>query len=155
MATSDWRFPALLITAMLLAMVFTLLQQRAYTRELNRTLGRASGDHLMLVSGRGRSFRGGAIVIMIVDLAQRQIVEASVMSGLTVFARFRPEPRLTGPLEGVVDRINGTQIKAAVQMATAQIRPQAEPTVVPACTTSAPHIMRRRLVPTLNIERKN
>ncbi len=155
MTTSDWRFPALLITAMLLAMVFTLLQQRAYTRELNRTLGRASGDHLMLVSGRGRSFRGGAIVIMIVDLAQRQIVEASVMSGLTVFARFRPEPRLTGPLEGVVDRINGTQIKAAVQMATAQIRPQAEPTVVPACTTSAPHIMRRRLVPSFNIERKN
>lgn len=153
MSTPDWRFPALLITAMLLAMLLTYFQQQAYSRELNRTLDRASGDHLMLVSGRGRSFRGGAIVIMVVDVVHRQIVAASAMSGLTVFARFRPSPRLLGPLDDAEQRVSGRQIRAAVQMAAAQVHQPTGPDSGSARTTSAPRTMRRRLVSSFNSER--
>lgn len=151
----DWKFPALLVAAMLLAMVFTYLQQRAYSRELNRTLSKASGNHLMLVSGRGRSFRGGAIVIMIVDLVHRQIVEASLMSGLTIFARFRPSPQLIGSVDGAQDRVKGSRVKAAVQMAIAQACTPVESEASHASTANASRSMRRRLLRSPNPERKN
>lgn len=124
----DWRFPALLIAAMMLGIGLTYLQHRAYTRELNRALSQASGETKMLVSGRGRSFRGGAIAILIVDVVSQQIVWASLMSGVSVFARFHEQPELIGPVSGAADRVRGKQVVAAVEMALAQAhRPTTEP----------------------------
>ena len=119
----DWRFPAYLVGAMALGLVLTYIQMRAYNAEVNRALRVARGDHLMLVSGRGRSFRGGAIVIAIVDILTREIIWARSMVGATVFARFRNAPELVGPMAGAVDRVQGKQYKAAVEMALAQVRP--------------------------------
>lgn len=122
----DWRFPAILIVAMLLGMGLTFLQQQSYSRQLNHALTRASGDHLMLVSGRGRSFMGGAIVILIVDQLTRQVVWASLMAGRTTFARFHDAPHLLGPVDGAVARASGKQVKAAVQMALSQLPSSAD-----------------------------
>ncbi|MFV0452579.1 MAG: transcriptional regulator GutM [Propioniciclava sp.] len=122
MADVDWRFPALLIGAMLLGIVLTYFQQQAYKKELNRALGQGKGDHLMLVSGRGRSWRGGAIAILIVDTLTQQITWASVMRGRTAFARFRERPELLGPVEGAPERAEKPIVAEALTMALAQVR---------------------------------
>ena len=142
----DWKFPAILISVMLVGIALTYLQQRAYARELNRLLSVHIGEHLMLVSGRGRTWRGGAIVILVVHRLTAHIVTASRLSGLTVFARFRPVPALLGPAEGAVDRIKGRPTKAAVAMALEQVKPGG-PAGLPSNTFRAPLTRRRAQSP--------
>ncbi|MDF1489317.1 transcriptional regulator GutM [Tessaracoccus caeni] len=138
----DWKFPAILIVAMLLGVLLTYFQQRAYVRELNRVLKDNSGEHLRLVSGRGRTWRGGAIVILVVDMMRREIVAASKLSGLSVFARFRLAPALLGPVEGAVERVKGKPSKAAVEMALAQTAP-----AKPLPKTKTSRVLRARRTP--------
>ncbi|GAA2179890.1 hypothetical protein GCM10009785_08450 [Brooklawnia cerclae] len=121
MSASDWVFPAILIAAMVLGVVLTFFQQRAYSTELNTVLRLSKGRDEMLVSGRGRSFRGGSIVIMLVDAEQRRVTWASAMNGISVFARFRPVPALLGAADTAVERAEGKQFKQAVEMAVAQL----------------------------------
>lgn len=122
MPSVDWRFPAYLFAALVIGAILTYVQMSAYNRELNRALHVARGEHLVLVSGKGRSFRGGAIVIAIVDTINREITWARAMTGATVFARFRDVPALIGPMASAVDRVEGKQFKAAVEMAMAQVK---------------------------------
>ena len=122
MAGIDWRFPALLIIAMLLNAVLTWLQMRRYNSELNAALSSVHDDSLMLCSGRGRSWRGGAIIIMIVKTCTNQIVSAKAMTGFTVFAWFRPMPELLGSVDDAADRVAKKSAKAAVTMALSQLR---------------------------------
>lgn len=103
----DWRFPALLMTAMLVAMVLSLFQARAYNRELNRASQDSRGAEDILISGRHRSFRGGAVVVLVIDRARNEIVRASSLRGFTVFARFRDRPQLLGPVENAEERAQG------------------------------------------------
>lgn len=141
----DWKFPAILIAAMLLGVAFTYFQQRAYVRELNRILRENSGKDLRLVSGRGRSWRGGAIVILVVNMMSREIVTASKLTGLTVFARFRPAPALIGSTDGAVDRVKGKPTRAAVDMALAQTAP-----VTPLPKTKTSRALRVRRTPAIS-----
>lgn len=129
----DWRFPVILIIAMVLSLTMTYLQMRAYNVQLNRALRMANGEHLMLVSGRGRSMRGGAIVIAIVDIFTREVVYARAMTGASIFARFRDVPALLGPMTEAANRVRGKQFKAAVEMAMQQVKPATQPD---ACTAS-------------------
>ncbi|EPH06752.1 hypothetical protein HMPREF1531_00354 [Propionibacterium sp. oral taxon 192 str. F0372] len=117
----DWRFPAILVAAMLIGVALTWLQMRSYNAELRKASTAMTGEHLMLVSGRGRSMAGGAILIAIVDTATRQVVWARAMSGATVFARFRDRPELLGSVDGAAERVHGRQLKAAVEMAMVQL----------------------------------
>lgn len=123
MAASDWRFPLILITAMVIAIFLTFAQQRAYNRKLNEALATSHSKTDMLVSGRGRSFWGGAIVIMLVDTATREITWAQAMTGRTVFARFKELPTLLGPLENVSSRLAkpSKPLIKAIEMATEQV----------------------------------
>lgn len=122
----DWRFPALLILAMMMNAAMMWLQMRRYNSELNATLAKVHDESLMLCSGRGRSWRGGAIVIMIVNVVTDQIVSAKAMTGFTVFARFRPLPEMLGPVANAEERVATKPAKAAVAMALAQLS-QASP----------------------------
>lgn len=117
----DWRFPAILVGAMLLGLLLTWVQMRSYNAELNRALRAVRGEHLVLVSGRGRSLAGGAIVIAVVDTRARRVIRARALAGRSVFARFHDAPELVGDLTGAVDRVRGRQLKAAVEMALAQV----------------------------------
>lgn len=153
MGDGDWMFPALLITAMLLALALTYLQTRAYNNQLNAALKVVDGEHLMLVSGRGRSFQGGAIVVAIVDTEGREIVWARAMKGRSVFARFREAPALLGPMEGAADRVKGKQFQAAVTMAMEQVRPAVTDDItVPNLTPS--RVVTRRTHPTSRTTRR-
>lgn len=110
-----WQFPALLITAMILAMVMTLFQVRRYNRELQESARAASGPDNALISGRCRSFRGGAVVVMVVDTARGEVVRATAMTGRTVFARFRERSELIGPVAGLADRARSRALRRGTE----------------------------------------
>lgn len=139
MPANNWAFPAILIAAMLLGIMFTFFQQRAYNAELNTVLRLSKGTDEMLVSGRGRSFRGGSIVVMLVDARQHRVTWASAMNGMTVFARFRPVPALLGPTDTALGRIEGKQLKQAVEMALAQVSARSA-----TAENAGPRLARRR-----------
>lgn len=157
MGALDWRFPAILVAAMLLGLLLTYAQMRSYNSELNKATRVARGEHLMLVSGRGRSITGGAIVIAIVDTTTRSIIWARTLAGKSVFARFHDAPGLLGDMDGAVGRARGKQLKAAVDMALAQVGPapgaEAPPAEQPATTntnnapapTTGPRLVRKRV----------
>ncbi|WP_193104928.1 transcriptional regulator GutM [Brachybacterium sp. FME24] len=116
-----WQFPALLFLAMVVSGLLTLLQQRQYSRELTRVAEASRGSDDVLLSGRGRSIRGGAVLILVVDRANGRITTARGMVGASVFARFRDLPALLGPTATVSERTRGKQLSAAVTMALAQM----------------------------------
>ncbi|MGJ3509442.1 transcriptional regulator GutM [Enemella sp. A6] len=119
----NWVFPAILGAALLIGVAMTFLQQCAYNKHLNEAMAQSRGAHDVLASGQGRSPLGGAVVILIVDAATREITWATAMVGATVFSRFRPRPQLLGPVDTAADRVNGKQFKHAVEMAVAQVKP--------------------------------
>ena len=157
MGALDWRFPAILVAAMLLGLLLTYAQMRSYNSELNKATRVARGEHLMLVSGRGRSITGGAIVIAIVDTTTRSIIWARTLAGKSVFARFHDAPGLVGDMAGAIDRARGKQLKAAVEMALAQVGdagtdPADEPSAATPPTThhapvptTGPRLIRKRV----------
>ncbi|WP_130864763.1 transcriptional regulator GutM [Acidipropionibacterium timonense] len=139
----DWLFALLLFVGMSLGAWFTIQQQRAYQKELNRVLRTSAGDELMMVSGRGRSFKGGAIAILVVNVATGRIVRASAMSGLTVFARFHDMPELVGPMDDATGRVKRKRLRDAISMALAQVKlpPSSE----------LPHAMSMTMASTSNV----
>ncbi|MGO1285411.1 MAG: transcriptional regulator GutM [Brachybacterium sp.] len=121
MADIGWQFPAVLFLAMVVSGALTLLQQRQYSRELSRIAAASDGKDDVLLSGRGRSFRGGALLILVVDRGTGQVITARGMVGASVFARFRDLPDLLGPTATAAERARGKQLTAAVTMALAQM----------------------------------
>lgn len=121
MTDIGWQFPALLFVAMVVSGLLTLQQQRQYSRELAQIAAGSHGKDDVLLSGRGRSFRGGAVLVLVADRATGQITTARGMVGVSVFARFRELPTLHGPLETAIERAEGKQLRAALSMALAQM----------------------------------
>ncbi|MFT4110867.1 transcriptional regulator GutM [Propionicimonas sp.] len=113
----DWRFPALLLGAMVLSIVLSLWQHRRYLAVLNEMAKANAGRSLKLVSGRGKGRLRGAIVILLVDPAARQVVDARVMTGATIFSRLRPAPELQGTLDDVVERTSDKHLRRAIEAA--------------------------------------
>lgn len=98
-------FALLLGGALALGALLSWVQQRAYARTVRRMADQYSGQPVALVSGRGKSFGRGAIVVLAVDERSRRVVAAQAMKGSTVFARFRPQPDLLGPLSSASSRV--------------------------------------------------
>lgn len=121
MADVGWQFPAILIAAMIISSLFTLQQQRRYAREVSRLAEASQGSEDALVTGRGRTFRGGAVVVLLVDVGTREIITARGMVGATVFARFKERPELLGPIDGAADRARTKQMAVAITQAIAQL----------------------------------
>jgi len=117
----DTGFAVLLIGALLLSVVFSLFQQRTYSRATKRIgLGFLGAKDHFLVSGRGKGFLRGAIVLMVVDASTTRIVAAEAMVGGSVLARFKPRPELLGDLDTAVMRTSEKKMTEAVDYATKQ-----------------------------------
>jgi glucitol operon activator protein len=117
----DLGFGLLLLAALLLSVVFSLGQQRTYQNATKR-LGMSylgAKDHF-LVSGRGKGYLRGAIVLLVIDSASNTIVAAEGMVGSTAFARFKPRPELLGPIQTAPDRAQGKRFTEAVVYALQQ-----------------------------------
>lgn len=117
----DTGFALLLLAALVLSALFSLAQQRTYSRATKR-LGLSylgTQDHF-LVSGRGKGFLRGAIVLLVVDSTSERIVAAEAMVGSTVLARFKPRPELLGELSTAALRSNDKKLAQAVEYATQQ-----------------------------------
>ena len=128
-------FPLILFVAFCLSVVLTLAQHKAYQQELNRALRVPEADDPMciLISGRSRTWRGGAVIVAIINTVDKRIVYASVMKGISVFARFKPYPSLLGPIDQVENKMTDKRLVKAWTMAHAQIVSQQR------------HVVRRRM----------
>lgn len=113
----DWRFPALLIGAMVLSIVLSLWQHRRYITVLNAMAKANAGKSLKLVSGRSKGRLRGAVVVLLVDPRRHEVVDARAMVGSTIFSRLQPAPELLGPLASIGERANDKHIHRAVDAA--------------------------------------
>lgn len=116
-----WQFPAVLFGALMLTALLSMLQIRQYNRELQAALKASTGAHDALLSGRFRSFRGGSIVVLLVDQSTREITRARAMTGLTVLARFTDRPELLGPVDSAPERARGRALRDGVAHALLQM----------------------------------
>lgn len=119
----DSGFALLLLAALVLGGVLSYLQHRAYaaaTRRLTEEFhGRAD---MILVSGRGKGWTRGAVVLLVIDSITKRIIAAEAMVGVTIFARFRVRNELVGPLSSAPKRANEKRVAEAVQSAIQQYR---------------------------------
>ncbi|MCB0913750.1 MAG: hypothetical protein KDB60_19265 [Propionibacteriaceae bacterium] len=113
----DWRFPAVLIGAMVLSIVLSLWQHRRYLNVVNAMARANAGKNLKLVSGRAKGRLRGAVVVLLVDPRRREVVDARAMVGSTIFSRLRPAAELLGPLATVGERSNDKHVLRAVDAA--------------------------------------
>lgn len=119
-------FIALLIFAIVLSFAFSYQQHRAYVGAIRELADAHDRDGVVVVSGRGKGFLRGCVVILAVDATTRRILEARAMQGSTVLARFRRLTVLEGSLPGAVDRATSKHMVAALEQATAQFRETAK-----------------------------
>nr|WP_275436800.1 transcriptional regulator GutM [Helcobacillus sp. ACRRO] len=112
---------------MLLGAVLSTLQARRYNAALRTAIAESRNATDVLVSGKNRSFTGGAIVVLVIDPTAEEVVWARAMTGRTVFSRFRRQPTLLGPVSTVVDRARSRHLKAAVEHALQQIPTPKQP----------------------------
>jgi glucitol operon activator protein len=126
-----WQFAAILLGALVLSIVLSLWQHRAYIAEVNTMAKAHAGEDLRLVSGRGKGRLRGAVVVLLIDPTTRTIVESRAMIGATVFSRLRPFPVLCGPMDSVAERATTEQVRkaslAALEMLPVGLRPKAAP----------------------------
>jgi glucitol operon activator protein len=109
----DTGFAIILLSALVLSGLLSLLQQRAYSKATQR-MADAYKDAFgsTLVSGRGKGWGRGAVVLLVIDSLTRQVIAAEAMVGVSVLSRFRPRPKLLGSVSGLVARA-GTDKKLA------------------------------------------
>lgn len=123
-----WQFAAILVGALVLGIVLSLWQNRAYLNEINKMAKAHAGKDLKLVSGRSKGRLRGAVVVLLVDPNTRNIVAASSMVGSTIFSRLHSAPELCGDLATVADRATDKHMKkaaeSAFEMLPAGLRPQ-------------------------------
>ncbi|MBI5161875.1 MAG: transcriptional regulator [Micrococcales bacterium] len=118
MGQSTGWFALILIVALLLSVGTSILQHLYYSRAAQRMTRAFAGENdMFLVSGRGKGYLRGAVVLLVIDRKERRIVAAEGMVGITVFARFRGRPEIIGPIKGVFDRISERKLRDAVQYA--------------------------------------
>lgn len=121
-------FIALLIFAIVLSFAFSYQQHRAYVGAIREIADDHDRTGVVVVSGRGKGFLRGCVVILAVDSTTRRVLEARTMQGSTVLARFRRATFLEGNLKGVLDRATSAHMVTALEQATAQFRETAKPT---------------------------
>ncbi|MCI9889799.1 transcriptional regulator [Micrococcales bacterium 31B] len=115
----SWQYVALLVGALLLMAYLSFQQQRAYQAVVRDLSGQHSGPQLSLVSGRGKGWLRGSVVVLVVDRRARRIIDAREMQGSTNFARFKDAPYLLGNLADAGVRSTSTHTRKAVTEALA------------------------------------
>lgn len=116
----SYEFALYLGGALVVGALLSWVQHRSYSAAVRRLADQFGGQAVSLVSGRGKGFRRGAVVVLAVDEGSKNVVAARVMKGATVFARFRPCPELNGPLSGAASRTRSVPVGKALAEAQKQ-----------------------------------
>ncbi len=134
-----WQFAAILLAALVIGIVSSLWQHRRYIAEVNKLAKAYAGRDLRLVSGRSKGRLQGAIVVLVLDPATMEVVDASAMVGATIFSRLKPAPELRGPVATLAERAANKHVQKAAASALQMLPPGLRP-AVPASTptTDAP-----------------
>lgn len=120
-------FAVLLFAAIVLSFGFSLLQHRAYSRTVREVAVANDRPGVVVVSGRGKGFLRGCVVVLAVDSVTRRVLDARAMTGSTVMARFRPAPQLLGSLRAAEEKATSRWMQDALKQATVQFRETARP----------------------------
>lgn len=116
-------FAAILFAALLLAALLSYLQHRAYSGATQRLARQFSGQRdAVIVSGRGKGWTRGAVVLLVVNSNSRKIMAAQTMTGASVLARFHDAPELIGGLKSAGSRTEDVRVKEALVQATEQYK---------------------------------
>lgn len=115
-------FIALLIFAIILSFAFSYQQHRAYVAAIRELADTHDRNGVVVVSGRGKGFLRGCVVLLAVDSTTRRVLEARVMEGSTVLARFRRATQLEVGLAHVMERATSKRMITALEQATTQFR---------------------------------
>lgn len=119
----DNGFALLLLGALLLGGLLSYIQHRNYAAATRRLTARYEGrQDLVLVSGRGKGWTRGAVVLLVVDSITKRIVAAEAMVGVTIFARFHARDELLGPISSAPKRANEKKLAEAIEYALKQYR---------------------------------
>lgn len=117
---ADTGFMLLLLAALVAVIGVAFLQTKSYQRAVSRLQRAYAGQSGMyLVSGRGKGWLRGAIVVAVVN-AVGEIVDAEAMVGSTAFARFKSRPELHGPITEVNERTQEKWLRKALEQAKQQ-----------------------------------
>ncbi|MQA10621.1 MAG: transcriptional regulator [Pseudonocardiaceae bacterium] len=110
----NWQAVALLFGGFIVAGLFSWLQHLAYQRTVNRVASEENRSGVVLVTGRGKGKLRGAVVLLVIDRRSRAVTRALAMRGASVFARFREQPELLGPVDGLRERAGSRMAGKAV-----------------------------------------
>jgi len=89
---SNYQPFVLMVVVVLLTAVSGFAQHKYYSRTVRRIARAYDEPGCVLVSGRGKSWFRGAIVVLVLRKEDEVIRAASVMEGASVLARFKDRP---------------------------------------------------------------
>ncbi|MGP3987309.1 transcriptional regulator GutM [Streptomyces sp. 3N207] len=105
----------LLLGAFVVSMVSSLAQHRYYMRTVNRLTAEEHRAGVTLVSGRATGRFRGAVVLLLVRQSDEVVERALVMQGISILARFRESPQLSGQLRTASSRAASAASARAVE----------------------------------------
>jgi len=112
-----WQALVLLLGAFAVAGLLSYRQHLGYQRAVNALADQENRSGVLLVSGRAKGWRRGAIVLLVIDRRRGRVLRAQAMEGASVFARFRERPELAGPVEAAEQRAGSTALSKAIHEA--------------------------------------
>jgi glucitol operon activator protein len=112
-----WQTLVFLLGGFVVAGLLSYRQHLGYQRAVNALATEENRSGVLLVSGRSKGWRRGAIVLLVIDRRRGRVLRARAMEGASVFARFRERPELAGPVEDAEERAESTALGKAVHEA--------------------------------------
>jgi len=119
----DTGFAIFLIVVLLLSVGTSILQSALYSRAAQRLAAAYAGKKdFYLVSGRGKGRLRGCLAMLVIDSKTREVVDARIMVGATIFARFKARPEFLGPIDGLVEKSSNKRVREALEYAIEQYK---------------------------------
>jgi glucitol operon activator protein len=112
-----WQVLVLLLGAFVVAGLLSYRQHLGYQQAVNDLATEENRSGVLLVSGRAKGWRRGAIVLLVIDRRRGTVLRARAMEGASVFARFKERPDLAGPVEAAEDRAGSPALAKAMHQA--------------------------------------
>ena len=112
-----WQTMVLLLGGFVVAGLLSYRQHLGYQRAVNELATDENRSGILLVSGRAKGWRRGAIALLVIDRRRGRVLRARVLEGASVFARFRERPELAGSVEGAESRAGSKALAKAVHEA--------------------------------------